>query len=123
MTLLWPAPRMEPLREAAAEACRQLSARLTAETAHAHSEKGENVEPAIARSGAAVAGLRSTFLATPYRPSGLTTSARAVVPLVDEVVWLSVILDNVSATRPGTSADPTVREVRRAAGAPMSDPG
>jgi uncharacterized membrane protein YccC len=114
VTLLWPAPRSEPLRAAAAEACRQLSARLTAEVAHVHGEEGEDVEAAIARSDAAVAALRTTFLATPYRPSGLTTATRAVVRLVDELVWLSVILDNAAAVR-RRPADPTVRAVKSAA--------
>ncbi|MGZ6795131.1 MAG: FUSC family protein [Nocardioidaceae bacterium] len=114
VTLLWPAPRREPLRDAAAEACRQLSARLTAEVARWHGESGEDVEAAVARSDAAVADLRAIFLATPYRPSGLTTATRAVVRLVDEVVWLSVILDNAAAIRHGP-ADPSVREVKSAA--------
>ncbi len=114
VTLLWPAPRSEPLRAAAADACRQLSARLTAEVAHWHGEKGEDVETAVARSDAAVAHLRATFLATPYRPSGLTTATRAVVRLVDELVWLSVILDNAAAIRHHPS-DTTVREVKSAA--------
>jgi uncharacterized membrane protein YccC len=114
VTLLWPAPRSEPLRAAAADACRQLSARLTAEVAHWHGEKGEDVDTAVARSDAAVTHLRATFLATPYRPSGLTTATRAVVRLVDELVWLSVILDNAAAIRHQPS-DPTVREVKSAA--------
>ena len=114
VTLLWPAPRSEPLRDAAAQACRQLSARLTAEGARWHGEDGGDVEEAVARADAAVARLRAAFLATPYRPSGLTTVARAVVRLVDEVVWLSVILDNAAAVRHGP-ANPTVRDVRTAA--------
>ena len=76
VTLLWPAPRTEPLRAAAAQACRQLSARLTAEVARRQGqdgEDGEDVEAAVAASNAAIARLRSTFLGTPYRPSGLTT--------------------------------------------------
>jgi uncharacterized membrane protein YccC len=112
--LLWPAPRSEPLRAAAAGACRQLSARLTAEVARWHGDKGEDVEAAVARSDAAVADLRATFLATPYRPSGLTTAARAVVRLVDELVWLNVILENAAAIR-HQPADPTVGEVKSAA--------
>jgi uncharacterized membrane protein YccC len=114
-TLLWPAPRSEPLRDAAAEACRQLSARLTTEGARSHGEDTGAVDEAVARANAAVATLRATFLATPYPPSGLTTAARAVVRLVDEVVWLSVILDNATATRHRSGADPTVREVKTAA--------
>ncbi|MDX6552465.1 MAG: hypothetical protein QOH74_953, partial [Gaiellales bacterium] len=115
VTLLWPAPRSEPLRDAAAQACRQLSARLTAEVARWHGEEAEDVEEAVARANAAVAKLRTTFLATPYRPSGLTTATRAVVRLVDEVVWLGVILDNAAVARHRPRADPTVRGVKMAA--------
>lgn len=114
VALLWPAPRTEPLRAAAAEACRELSARLTAEVAGRHGEDGEDVEVAVARADAVVARLRSTFLGTPYRPSGLSTSNRAVVRLVDELIWLSVILDNTAAAQP-RPIDPTVREVKSAA--------
>src|SRR4051794_22878965 len=90
VTLLWPAPRRDPLRNAAAEACRRLSARLTAEVARWHgtgdadADADAGADAAVARADAAVAALRSTFLATPYRPSGLTTATRAVVRLVDE---------------------------------------
>ncbi len=115
VTLLWPAPRSEPLRDAAAEACRQLSVRLTVEVARWHGEDDGDVDQAVARANAAVAKLRATFLTTPYRPSGLTTATRAVVRLVDEVIWLSVILDNAAATGHQPRADPTVREVKTAA--------
>ncbi|MCU1668263.1 MAG: hypothetical protein JWP40_1190 [Blastococcus sp.] len=115
VTLLWPAPRSDPLRDAAAEACRQLSARLTAEVARWHGEDGGDVDEAVARANAAVDRLRATFLATPYRPSGLTTATRAVIRLVDEVVWLSVILDDAAVPRQRLPAHPTVRAVKRAA--------
>ena len=36
-----------------------------------------------------MAELRTGFFATPYRPTGLTTSARTLVRLVDELVWLT----------------------------------
>jgi uncharacterized membrane protein YccC len=114
VTLLWPAPRSEPLRAAAAEACQQLSARLTAEIAHLHGESGEDTTTAIARADASVADLRATFLATPYRPSGLSTADRAVVRLVDELVWLSVILDHTATLR-HRHADQTARAVKSAA--------
>ena len=58
VTLLWPAPRKEPLREAASDACRQLAARLDAEVAARHGEPGEDVDTAVARADAAVARLR-----------------------------------------------------------------
>ncbi|MGZ4658649.1 MAG: FUSC family protein [Blastococcus sp.] len=115
VTLLWPAPRAEPLRDAAAEACRLLSARLTAEVARWHGEDGEDVDEAVARANAAVGRLRATFLATSYRPSGLTTANRAIVRLVDEVVWLSVILDSAATVRHRPRAHPTVRDVKTAA--------
>ena len=115
VTLLWPAPRSEPLRDAAAQACRRLFARLTTEAGRWHGEDTGEVDEVVARADAAVATLRATFLATPYRPSGLTTATRAIVRLVDEVVWLSVILDNVTATRHRPRADPTVRQVKTAA--------
>jgi uncharacterized membrane protein YccC len=115
VTLLWPAPRSEPLRDAAAEACRRLSERLATEGARSDGETTGDLDEAVARADAAVATLRATFLATPYRPSGLTTATRAVVRLVDEVVWLSVILDNAPATRHRPQADPTVRDVKTVA--------
>jgi hypothetical protein len=61
-----------------------------------------------------VSGLRTTFLGTPYRPSGLSTATRAVVRLVDELIWLSVILDNSANVGQG-SLEPTVRQVKSAA--------
>jgi uncharacterized membrane protein YccC len=122
VTLLWPAPRADPLRDAAAEACRRLSARLTAEVAlrpgdHDLDEAGDDGgdEGAVARAHAAVAALRALFLATPYRPSGLTTAARAVVRLIDEVIWLSLILDDAPASPAHRRPDPTVGEVSMAA--------
>ena len=39
-----------------------------------------------------MAELHRLFLATPYRPTGLSTSARAVVRLVDELSWLNTIM-------------------------------
>jgi uncharacterized membrane protein YccC len=115
VTLLWPAARREPLRVAAAEACRQLAARLTAEAERARGHAPEDLAAVVQRSDAAVATLRRTFLATPYRPSGLTTAARAVVRLVDEVIWLNLILDQVAATPSRHPIDPTVLQVKAAA--------
>ena len=44
---------------------------------------------AIAAADAAVGALHRAFLATPYRPTGLSTAARAIVRLVDELNWLN----------------------------------
>ena len=60
----------------------------------------------LARADQAVGALRSTFLATPYRPTGLNTPARTTVRLVDELIWLNSIL-----IQPGLHRD----GVRRAA--------
>ncbi len=49
----------------------------------------------------AVGALDKLFLATPYRPTGLSTRARAEIRLVDELRWLStVILHSGMRTRP-----------------------
>ena len=115
VSLLWPAPRREPLRDAAAEACRALSERLSAEVARWQSEDATEVEAAVARSDAAVAALRTRLLGTPYRPSGLSTGARSLVRVVDEVLFLDVVLQDAAAVRHRRSADATVRAVKTAA--------
>ncbi len=72
IALLWPAPVLDPVRGAAISAMRALAARL---------RSGESA-------GAAVSALRHVFYATPYRPTGLSTAARAIIRLVDELKWL-----------------------------------
>ncbi len=73
---LWPAPARDPVRGAAIAACRAMAARL----------RGDGEE------SGAVEALHAVFYATPYRPTGLSTAARAVIRLVDELRWLSEIL-------------------------------
>src|SRR4051794_15857120 len=103
IALLWPAPTRDPVRIAAIRACRALAARLRAEAAHFAGDGAQpaaaGLEATVAEADAAVAALHSTFFATPYRPTGLSTSARAVVRLVDELRWLDTILD---ASAPGS---------------------
>ncbi|HEX2902377.1 MAG TPA: FUSC family protein [Jatrophihabitans sp.] len=115
--LLWPAPARDPLRAAAAEACRLLAARLRLEVAEGLGEPvvAAEREAAVAEAERAVATLRTRFLATPYRPTGLTTTARAVIRLVDEVLWLELILQ-ASGDRRGdpASAQPQVCQVKAA---------
>jgi uncharacterized membrane protein YccC len=80
IALLWPAPAQDPVRGTAIAAMRALAARLRTGAA-AHD---------------AVRALRRVFYATPYRPTGLSTAARAVVRLVDELRWLdTVAIDGV----------------------------
>jgi hypothetical protein len=84
IAFLWPAPAGDRLRAAAISACRGLAGRLRAEAAFL-SGGPDDREVAVASATAAVAALHTTFYATPYRPTGLSTSARAVVRLVDEI--------------------------------------
>jgi uncharacterized membrane protein YccC len=100
--LLWPLPARDPVRSGAIAACRALAARLRPEAGGA----------AAAAANEAVGALHATFFATPFRPAGLSTAARAVVRLVDELRWLREIVAHVPVSiRP----DPHVCVVRDAA--------
>lgn len=95
ITVLWPAPVGNPLRAAASSATRALARRLRADARQllvddepARAEKDE----ATREAAGAVASLDRLFLATPYRPAGLSSAARAVVQLVDEISWLNAII-------------------------------
>jgi uncharacterized membrane protein YccC len=91
ITVLWPAPRREPLRDGAIGACTALAASLRAEVAATMSGDATAIadyERAQAGAQDAVAAMHTNFLSTVYRPTSLTTSARTLVRLVDELVWL-----------------------------------
>jgi hypothetical protein len=93
IALLWPAPVRNPVRGGAVEACRALAARLRAEVAFANGEVAAEERNLLAvRAQEAVGQLQRAFFATPYRPSGLSTDARAVVRLVDELRWLNDVI-------------------------------
>ncbi|MFG1925480.1 FUSC family protein [Cryptosporangium sp. NPDC048952] len=77
ITVLWPTKSEDPLRAPAARACRAVAAQL----------RGEGTS-----ASEAIDALHRAFLATPYRPTGLSTSARTLVRLVDELNLLGVIL-------------------------------
>jgi uncharacterized membrane protein YccC len=114
IAVLWPAPVREPLRAPAAGACRALAARLRADAAYLRGN-GEPVlettrKEAAAAADDAVASLQSIFLASPYRPTGLSTSARTVVRLVDELNWLNVQISQAAFSAPGTAPISPVRE-------------
>lgn len=110
ISLLWPAPVREPLRNAAAEACRRLAVQLSMEGSPDSSPDKE-----LATSDDAVATLRSMFFATPYRPTGLTTADRAIVRLVDEIVWLGVIVNRTPVPHDHAAVGAAVRAVQTAA--------
>lgn len=96
ITVLWPAPTREPLRGPAVDACRALAARLRAESAYLLSGADPDLLPerdrTRAEAEAAVGRLHASFLATPYRPTGLSTPARTIVRLVDELDWLDAVI-------------------------------
>jgi uncharacterized membrane protein YccC len=80
IALLWPAPVQDPVRTAAIAAMRALARRL---------RTGESADEPVQT-------LRDVFFATPYRPTGLSTAARSVIRLVDELKWLNdVPVDDV----------------------------
>jgi uncharacterized membrane protein YccC len=105
--LLWPAPVRDRLRGAAAGACRALAARLRAGVAYLLSGMDDQFardrDHAAAQADQAVEALHSSFLATPYRPTGLSTPARTTVRLVDELNWLNSIVIQPGLHRDGAN--------------------
>jgi uncharacterized membrane protein YccC len=106
IAVLWPAPRRDLLRAPVVAASRALAARLRAEVAHALANRDATTaatfEQAISQADTAVAALHRGFLATPYRPTGLSTPARTIVRLVDDLNWLNAIAQSKSI--PGSGA-------------------
>jgi uncharacterized membrane protein YccC len=115
ISLLWPAPARNPLRTAAIEACRALGERLRSEVAFIRSGASAEHDAAVARAGQAVDALQQVFFATPYRPTGLSTAARAVIRLVDELRWLNDIIVQAAPRRHATAAHTPVCDVKLAA--------
>ena len=118
IVLLWPAPAQDPLRAPLIRACSLLGRRMRAEVEAMRAgwdADRENADAAAADSAAAVQSLRTSFFATPYRPTGLTTTARILVRLVDEFVWLEAILDRMPAGTPAIPAFSAVCDVKLAA--------
>ncbi len=107
VAFLWPAPARDRLRGAAAAACRVLAARLRAGVAYLLSgmdgQFALDRDHAAAQADQAVGALRSAFLATPYRPTGLSTPARTTVRLVDELIWLNSIVIQPGLHRDGVN--------------------
>jgi hypothetical protein len=119
VALLWPAPARDPVRGAAIAGCRALAARLRAQVAY---HRGGGSDPsaaerdaAIARADDAVEALHAVFFATPYRPTGLSTAARTVVRLVDELRWLNTMVVQAAPHRHATTVDPRAGAVKTAA--------
>jgi hypothetical protein len=109
ITFLWPAPTREPLRGPTAHACTLLARRLQAGLDCLRNPGDTELTAALiyqaGEASAAVAELRKSFFGTPYRPTGLSTSARTLVRVVDEVIWLNSVLEpHPRMPRPGPAA-------------------
>ncbi|MEV6416460.1 FUSC family protein [Kribbella sp. NPDC051718] len=109
ITFLWPAPTREPLRGPTAHACTLLARRLQAGLDCLRNPADTESKAALiyqaGEASAAVAELRKTFFGTPYRPTGLSTSARTLVRVVDEVIWLNSVLEpHARMPNPGPAA-------------------
>ncbi|WP_330455714.1 FUSC family protein [Streptomyces sp. NBC_00820] len=118
--LLWPRPAGDPVAPPAARVCRAAAEQLRTEAAYLD---GGSAAPDVARcraaadgTEAAAADLRRAFDATPYRPTGLSATSRALVRLVDELTWLHGILNDTADYSDGLPRrDVTARAARRAA--------
>jgi hypothetical protein len=118
IAILWPAPTRDPLRSSAIVACRALAERLRADVAFVLAGAGAPSEAehddVLKRTEEAVRTLHQTFLATPYRPTGLGTAARSVVRLVDELRWLHATIGLITPRPTGVSANSIACPVRSA---------
>jgi hypothetical protein len=119
VAVLWPAPARNPLRDAASAACRALGARLRSDAAFMlggpAAPSATEHDQAVAGADAATVALQRAFFATPYRPTGLSTPARTVVRLVDELGWVHAIVAQSPARRDGFTVDPAACAVKSAA--------
>ncbi|MBW8804073.1 MAG: FUSC family protein [Catenulisporales bacterium] len=119
VTLLWPRPAADPLSGPAARVCRAAAALLRADARATGGHRGFTVgecQIAAEETNAANIALRRIFDATPYRPTGLSTSSRTLVRLVDELTWLvTIVTDRPDYTEQPPACDPEARAARLAA--------
>jgi uncharacterized membrane protein YccC len=119
VALLWPAPARDPVRSAAIAGARAVAHRLRAQVAYVVGGGADALaaerDAAIAQADGAVEALHAVFFATPYRPTGLSTAARTVVRLVDELRWLNAIVLQAAPHPHRGSLDPHVGAVKTAA--------
>ena len=127
ITLLWPRASSDPLSAPAARVCRTAANQLRCDASRLARDPDapspKRCRQSADDASAAALDLRRAFHATPYRPTGLSASSRALVRLVDELTWLSAI---VAESMPGgkdeagladavPTCDPEAHTVRRAA--------
>jgi uncharacterized membrane protein YccC len=125
ITVLWPAPAVNPVRVRAGAACRALAARLRADIAWVHSDGGDDARAAhaaaVEQAAAASTALQTQFFATPYRQTGLATDARAVIRLVDELRWLAEVILLATPRPRGNGHGEAVCAVKRAAASGLEE--
>jgi hypothetical protein len=120
VAVLWPSAVAYPIEGRAIDACRAIAMRIRSEVAWLLGDGGEESENAYrdarGESEARIAALDKLFLATPYRPTGLSTKARAEIRLVDELRWLSaVVLRSGPRGRSAAPPDGAICDVKLAA--------
>ena len=117
--VLWPSPVAFPIESRAVAACRAIAGRLRAEIAWVTGDGGAEAEQerdaTRKLSDDAVRALDRLFLATPYRPTGLATKARAEIRLVDELRWLGAVIARSGLRRRPGMPDPSLCGVKLAA--------
>jgi Fusaric acid resistance protein-like len=95
ITFLWPSAVAYPVESRAVGACRAIANRIRADIAwiqdggDAAHQRNESARIEAERK---VAELERVFLASPYRPTGLSSRARAEIRLVDELRWLDRVV-------------------------------
>jgi hypothetical protein len=115
---LWPAPPRDHLRAHTAVACACIARQLRGEAASGGARLGNNeqdLEIATRETTESIAALRNAFFATPYRPTGLSTSSRAVVRLVDQVIWLGHTLEKAADASSGIPVAKAACQVKQTA--------
>ncbi|MGW0883099.1 FUSC family protein [Streptomyces sp. NPDC002671] len=117
--VMWPRPVSEPLRTSLAGACAVMAKHLRAETdcVRASIPSTAALDAAAQETGNAAAALRKAFYATPYRPTGVSTTARALVRLVDQVFWLGNVLQQAQPKKHDPMSWSVVCDVEFAAAA------
>jgi uncharacterized membrane protein YccC len=112
LALIWPADASDPLRHQAGETCRRIAIRLRAQATAAvrrSSAAARTEDPELAAAAqAAMSELRRIFRQTPNRPTTLSTGGRAMVRMVDELDWVSIVANQYGSA---VKRAPAVSEV------------
>jgi uncharacterized membrane protein YccC len=112
---LWPAPARDPLRAPTVAACRALADAVRAGAAVWRGEGRPDEYDALAgRADDAVTELHHDFLAAPVRPTGLSTSARTRVRVIDELRWIRDVTRDPAARTPGSETVTAAKEATAA---------